>query len=50
MNFDQWVREMSRGTFFSKEDDKEVGVERAEDQKYCDFDDDEELLNVKAET
>ncbi len=50
MNFDQWIKEMSKGTFFSKEDDKEVRFEKGDDQKYWDSDDDEELLDIKQDT
>ncbi len=48
MNFDQWVKEVSRETLFVTEEEGERSFENTDSHRFWDFDEDEDLvMNAK---
>ena len=48
MNFEQWIKEMSKGSLFSTDDNKTI-LDKINDVKHWDVEDEEEFQRLKLE-
>jgi hypothetical protein len=49
MNFEQWIKEMSKGSLFPKDEDKTTLLDKISEVKYWDVEDEEEFQKLKLE-
>jgi hypothetical protein len=49
MNFEQWIKEMSKGSLFSTDEDNKTILEKINEVKYWDVEDEEEFQRFKLE-
>ena len=49
MNFEQWIKEMSKGLLFSTGEDNETILDKINEVKYWDVEDEEEFQRFKLE-
>ena len=49
MNFEQWIKEMSKGSLFSAGEDNETILDKINEVKYWDVEDEEEFQRFKLE-
>ena len=49
MNFEQWIKEMSKGSLFPKDEDNTTILDKISEVKYWDVEDEEEFQKFKLE-
>jgi hypothetical protein len=49
MNFEQWIKEMSKGSLFSTDEDNKTILDKINDVKHWDVEDEEEFQRFKLE-
>ena len=49
MNFEQWIKEMSRGSLFPTDEDNTTMLDKISEVKYWDVEDEEEFQKFKLE-
>jgi hypothetical protein len=49
MNFEQWIKEMSKGSLFSTDEDNKTFLDKINEVKYWDVEDEEEFQRFKLE-
>jgi len=49
MNFEQWIKEMSKGSLFSTDENNETILDKINEVKYWDVEDEEEFQRFKLE-
>jgi hypothetical protein len=49
MNFEQWIKEMSKGSLFLREEDNNPILDKINEVKYWDVEDEEEFQKFKLE-